>query len=273
MIIKTLVENRSIREELGSEHGLSLYIEALGHKILFDTGASDLFLKNAEKMEVDLSQVEFAVISHGHYDHGGGLAKFLEINDQAEVFIHPLAFGNYYARRTGGGLQYIGIDQDLKENRRLVYTTDRFTITKGLRVFSNIDQTEALPASNKDLLEEGADGPVDDLFAHEQNLVIEEGEGMVLLTGCAHNGIVNIVSHFHSIKDRYPDYVIGGFHLSKGGAEHDSLEEIDRVAAFLRDTGSVYYTGHCTGLAPYERLKETLGERIHYLATGTVIEL
>ncbi|HZK28716.1 MAG TPA: MBL fold metallo-hydrolase, partial [Clostridia bacterium] len=131
MIIRTLVENTTISDDLGCEHGLSLYIEALGHKLLFDTGASSLFLENANTMDVDLADVEFVVISHGHCDHGGGLDTFLKVNDHAEVFLHPFAFDKYYVLRPNGELEYIGIDESLKDNKRIVFTTDRFSISKG----------------------------------------------------------------------------------------------------------------------------------------------
>ena len=99
MIIKTLVENTSISKDFGNEHGLSLYIETNALKILFDVGASELFLKNAEKLGVNITDVDFLVISHGHYDHGGGLKTFFKerkldpiIKSTHNPHIHPLKY-------------------------------------------------------------------------------------------------------------------------------------------------------------------------------------
>jgi 7,8-dihydropterin-6-yl-methyl-4-(beta-D-ribofuranosyl)aminobenzene 5'-phosphate synthase len=131
MIIKTLVENTSISKDLGSEHGLSLYIEANGRKILFDVGASELFFENAKKLDADISDVDYLVISHGHYDHGGGLEVFLQENKKAEVFLQRLAFGKYYAIRPNNELSYIGLDEKLKKNRQMVFVTDRFLSAEG----------------------------------------------------------------------------------------------------------------------------------------------
>ncbi len=94
MLIKTLVENTSLSKDFGSEHGLSLYIETQNHKILFDVGASDLFLQNAKKLDVNIADVDFLAISHGHYDHGGGLKTFLEENTKAEVFLRKRQITN-----------------------------------------------------------------------------------------------------------------------------------------------------------------------------------
>ena len=110
MLIKTLVENTAISKDFGSEHGLSLYIETKKHKILFDVGASELFLQNAKKLGVNIADVDFLVISHGHYDHGGGLKTFLKENTKAEVFLHRLAFEKHYAIRPNDELEFIGLD-------------------------------------------------------------------------------------------------------------------------------------------------------------------
>lgn len=110
MLIKTLVENTSISKDFGSEHGLSLYIETKKHKILFDVGASELFLQNAKKFDVSIADVDFLVISHGHYDHGGGLKTFFKENTKAEVFLHRLAFEKHYAIRPNDELEFIGLD-------------------------------------------------------------------------------------------------------------------------------------------------------------------
>ena len=92
MKIWTLVENTSINENIKNEHGLSFYIETKNHKILFDFGQSDIFVENAEQMGIDLSCVDIAILSHGHYDHGGGIKKFLQINSNAKIYANKNVF-------------------------------------------------------------------------------------------------------------------------------------------------------------------------------------
>ncbi|MGI6141608.1 MAG: MBL fold metallo-hydrolase, partial [Caldicoprobacterales bacterium] len=186
-------------------------IEANSRKILFDVGASELFLENAKKLNVDISEVDYLIISHGHYVHGGGLRAFLRENTKAEVFLHRLAFEKYYALHSNDELEYIGLDEELKLNRRVILTSDRFSIYKGIQVFSNITKKKSLPVSNNGLLMEQYGQTLQDSFAHEQNLIIVEDGKTLLVTGCAHNGIVNILEHFHDLKGRMPDYVVGGF--------------------------------------------------------------
>ena len=138
MIIKTLVENTSISKDFGNEHGLSLYIETNALKILFDVGASKLFLKNAEKLGVNITDVDFLVI----YDHGGGLKNFFKENTKAEVYLHHLAFEKHYAIRPNDKLDFIGLDDELKQNKQIALTSDQFYISNGIQVFSNVVQRE-----------------------------------------------------------------------------------------------------------------------------------
>ncbi len=273
MLIKALVENTTITDDLGCEHGLSLYIETAKLIILFDVGASELFFQNAKKLGVNIADVDFLVISHGHYDHGGGLKAFLRENEKAEVFLHRLAFEKYYASRPNGTLEYIGLDEDLQHDKRIVRTSDRFFISSGIQLFSHIAQKEPLPISNRGLLKKHEGNMTDDTFAHEQNLIIEEDGKVLLITGCAHNGIINILEHFHSIKSRMPDYVIGGFHLSSSSGGHENLETLDQISQYLLSTKAKFYTGHCTGLEPYKILKAKMGDRIDYLATGSELTI
>jgi len=274
MIIKTLVENTALSKDFGSEHGLSLYIETNSRKILFDVGAGELFLENAKKLNVDISDVDYLIISHGHYDHGGGLKAFLRENTKAEVFLHRLAFEKYYALRSNDELEYIGLDEELKQNRRIVLTSDCFFINKGIQVFSNITQKEPLPISNNGLLMEHNGQIVQDTFVHEQNLIIEEDGKTLLVTGCAHNGIVNIIEHFHDLKGRMPNYVVGGFHLSSCSSGNNvNPEMIDKISKYLINTNAKFCTCHCTGIEPYNRLKAAMGDSIDYLSAGSEITI
>lgn len=273
MLIKTLVENTALSDHFCSEHGLSLYIESNQHKFLFDAGASGLFLQNAEKLGVKIADVDFLVISHGHYDHGGGLGLFLQENDQAKVYLHQKAFQNYYSLRSKEDPVFIGLDGVLKECGQIVVTSDLYTIDEGISLFSNVSHKHPLPKSNQGLLKEDLGQLVEDDFAHEQNLVVEENGKILLVTGCAHNGIMNILDHFYSLKGRMPDYVIGGFHLASRIFGNEDPETIDGLAEYLLSTQAKFYTGHCTGLEAYERLKALMGDRIDYLSTGSVITI
>lgn len=273
MLIKTLVENTSISKDFGNEHGLSLYIETKKHRILFDVGASELFLQNAKELDVNIADVDFLVISHGHYDHGGGLKLFLQENSKAKVYLREQAFEKHYALRSTGNPELIGLDADLKHNSQMVFTSDDYSIDKGVLLFSNITQKEPRPKSNSGLLTEHNGQTTDDTFAHEQNLMVEEGGKTLLVTGCAHNGIINILEHFHMLKGRMPDYVIGGFHLSSRSGGNEDSDAIDRIGKHLMGTKAKYYTCHCTGIEAYERLKSAMGDSIDYLSAGSVITI
>ena len=132
MRIHVLAENTTCRDDLAAEHGLSLLIEACGRRLLFDTGASGVFADNAARMGLDLSTVDAAVLSHGHYDHGGGLARFLEINDHAPVYMNERAFSDCWH----GEDHYIGIDQALRGNPRISLTGDTCSLGEGLTLLS-----------------------------------------------------------------------------------------------------------------------------------------
>lgn len=270
MIIKTLVENTSASEVLGSEHGLSLYIETKHHKLLFDTGASTLFAENARKMQIDLSKVDLLVISHGHYDHGGGLKAFLDLNSHAKIYLNKNAFGDYYSRRPNGEKKYIGLDKTLLPNDRFAFVEGQLFIDEELELFSGVNGTRLNPSGNKDLfIKDGEAFKLDD-FSHEQNLIIKENGNTVLVAGCAHNGIVNILEHFHAGKNRQPSHVVGGFHLyNRSADQYENPSVIAEIGSYLLGTGALFYTGHCTGVKAYEQLKSIMSDHVNYLSTGS----
>lgn len=274
MVIKTLVENEAISEQYRTEHGLSLYIETMKHKLLFDTGASGLFLDNARQMQVDIAGVDLVVISHGHYDHGGGLKTFLRENSQAKVYLHRRAFEKHYAKRPSGLTFDIGISEELKHNSRVVLVDDYLRIDEELELFSAVKGRQLYSTANRVLLMQDGDQLIEDSWEHEQNLIITENSKLLLVAGCAHNGIVNIVKRMIEIKGRPADCVMGGFHLfNPTSNQSEDPDLIKAIATMLLETGSQYYTGHCTGLEPYKQLKALMGEQIHYLATGCVVKI
>lgn len=262
MKIVTLMENTACRPELAAEHGLSLYIEACGRRILFDAGQSGAFAENAGRLGVDLSAVDTAILSHGHYDHGGGMGRFLELNHIAPVYLRRDAFGAHF----NGSEKYIGLDPLLRESGRLFFTDDGLDIAPGIRLRSGnqLPREVPFPSFGLNLREQGALHP--DRFLHEQYLILEENGKRVVISGCSHKGIENILRWFR------PDVLIGGFHFMKLDPEQDAQTLADAAEALLAFP-TVYYTGHCTGQAQYDFLRKRMGERLHPLNTGTEILL
>lgn len=274
MIIKTLVEDTSINSDLKIEHGLSLYIETKNHKILFDTGASNLFLQNAEKLNVDIASVDTVILSHGHYDHGGGLSSFLDKNFKAKVYIHNKAFELHYSKKSNESLNDIGINPNIKENPQIILVEENCFIDEELELFSNVTGRELFSSCNNSLFMESQNGLINDTFEHEQNLIINENGKLVLIAGCAHNGIINILNHFKALKGVSPEYVIGGFHLfNYGSNKTEDLTIVSEIGNHLNQSQTIYYTGHCTGLEAFKTLKGIMKDKIQYLATGTVVEI
>ncbi len=253
MKITSLVENISKKENIGAEHGLSLFIETEKHNILFDMGQTDLFSENAEKLSIDLSSVDIAVLSHGHYDHGGGLSKFLTLNDKAKVYINKNAFGDYY----NGTEKYIGLDKSLMGNSRIILTEDFYEIEKGLSLYSCNDREKKYNLGSFGLKKKEGDKFLPDDFIHEHYLMIEENDKKVLISGCSHKGILNIADWFS------PDVLIGGFHFSKLPLD----ETLKGYAEILSSHKTTFYTCHCTGEEQYNFMKKYM-DNLFYLSSG-----
>lgn len=274
MIIKALVENTSCDPSLGAEHGLSLFIGTKDKNILFDTGASPLFSENAQKLGVDLQCIDFAVISHGHYDHGGGLETFLGINPEASVYVRENAFNPYHSEREGNTYEYIGLDRKLLEEKQIILTKAQTQIAEGISLFSEVTGTRFFPSGNSSLFKKEGDAYAPDDFSHEQNLVIEEEGICLLVAGCAHRGIVNILGHFYQQRGYYPTHVIGGFHLfNHRTGKPESNETLLGISQYLLESGAMFYTCHCTGEESFGFLHEKMGDHIEYLPGGRILTI
>ena len=254
MRITALAENTSCRTDIVAEHGLSLYIEAAGRRILFDMGQSDLFLRNAAVLGIDPEAVDCAVLSHGHYDHGGGLADFLTVNQTAPVYVSRYAFEEH-RNKTG---KDIGLSPALSESKRLIFTDEVCKIGKGLTLYSCNGAKRRYPYHSGGMT---AMGEAED-FRHEQYLLVETDEKRVLISGCSHKGILNAVEWFK------PDVLVGGFHLSSLPCG----EELTAVAEALTAYDTDYITCHCTGVEQYRWMRQSL-PRLRYLAAGQTVEI
>ncbi len=273
MLIKTLIENTSINNDLVCEHGLSLYLKLNDFDLLFDVGMSNSFLLNAEKLSVDIKDVDYLFISHGHYDHGGGLKAFIDVNKKAKIYLNELAFSERYSMKSVNEYRNIGIDKSYENSDRIIKTNKYYRINAKLETFVNNVYCASLPSLNKGLFKKVDIIIENDDFIDEQNLIISDNDKSYLLTGCAHNGIINIVESYKELKGVYPDYLIGGFHLSSKSLGDESEKEIKAIGEYLLSKGINCYTAHCTGLNPYRILKEIMGSKLSYLATGSEIEI
>ncbi len=260
MNITVLAENTASRQDLGAEHGLSLYIEVGTRKILFDMGQSDLFLQNARILGIDIAQVDTAILSHGHYDHGGGIHAFLAENQNAPVYFSRYAFGKYYNAKQN----YIGLDESLQTQQRLVTADDPMELGDSMTLLScnaRIGQNDPFGLTK---WQQGRLVPDD--FLHEQYLLVRENGKRILFTGCAHKGILQLMEWLN------PDIVVGGFHFKSIPFDAAGYQKLDAYSKALRSYDCVYYTCHCTGIEQYRYLKKSIGS-LHYLGAGDQLQI
>lgn len=259
MKVSVLIENTARDAALAAEHGLSLYIETGDKRLLFDTGATGAFADNAQKMGIDLSRVDALILSHGHYDHGGGIKAFLRCNSTAPVYLSSHAFGEHY----NASGKYIGILPELADCPRLVRVEKRLELAPWLTVECGTDWKPQYPIEPFGLQIRKQGRLYPERFAHELYLVVRE-EKRICFSGCAHRGVENIV---HWLK---PEVLIGGFHFKQ--LPPGDLR-LDRAAQRLLASACEYYTCHCTGQEQYAYLKQRMGDRLHYLCTGSILDL
>ena len=276
MKIIVLSDNRTINSELETEHGLCVYLETAKYKCLLDTGASDIFVRNAAKLNVDLSEVDYVFISHGHADHIGGLPFFLKLNSKAKIVMSENALSQtYYSVRNG--LHRISIDFDVEKiKERLVLVNMDAWFESDIHVFSVHELKNPLPQGNRTLLRDAGTGVEPDDFNHE--IVVTFGtENLFVFTGCGHKGLLNILETLKAKMIKRIRYVMGGFHLldAKNGNSFETEPEIDIIAkSLIKDyPHTEFITGHCTGEHTYEILKKTLEYKLIHFFTGYRLEM
>ncbi len=282
MRVTTLIENRPSKSDprLAAEWGLSLHIAFNGHEILFDMGASGSFAENAEQLSVDVASVDAAVLSHHHFDHGGGLSRFIELNSRAKVHLGEPPHGDCYGKVFGFVKKYVGLDKAIMADYadRFENVSEPIQILPDVFVFPHISGDHPKPAGNKRiyLREDGTFRP--DGFAHEIVMTIKEDGKLVVFTGCSHNGILNMVDTVaREFKGVPVKAVIGGFHLVAAPPFNfmaGSRREVEDLArSVLNYPVDVTYTGHCTGTKAFEVLKGVMGERLRDMHTGVFFEV
>jgi 7,8-dihydropterin-6-yl-methyl-4-(beta-D-ribofuranosyl)aminobenzene 5'-phosphate synthase len=277
MKITVLVDNNQnpARPELRAEHGFSLFVEAGGKRILFDTGASNLLLENAKLLGIDLTTVDTVVLSHGHYDHGGGLAGFVEINKEAAIHVGQGALDEHYIKVAGPIRKSIGLSGALRVaiGERLIVVRGKREIAKNVYLISPIETGAGLPSDRKLFLMNTRGGIRQDDFAHEVMLALEENDTVVLLTGCSHSGIMNMIEAAHkAFPGKMIKAVIGGFHLTNPITKKlaETPEQVTSMGHALAGNVRVLkvYSGHCTGSAAFGLLKREMKEKLDQLEVG-----
>ncbi len=256
--ITTLVENHATDEGLGAEHGLSLLLEMFGDdgevvsRHLFDTGQGDLFEKNAKVMNVDLSLIDSVIISHGHYDHAGGLDHFLRINTKATLFIKETALKPKY-----NGDRFIGFNHNssLSEGR-LNFVNSPAEVSPGLFLMPKI---KIFNYSDTSFIK-------DDSFDDELYLVFNDGKCLTVISGCSHRGMTNIIRSAEEYFNLPVFNIIGGLHTRSASESRLQFISNELAGSNLKSASLC----HCTGIDSYCYFKRNLKDiRISYNSCGS----
>jgi len=282
MRVTTLIENRpsTSDSQLAYEWGLSLHIAFKEHGILFDMGSTGAFTKNADHLSIDVASVDAAILSHHHFDHGGGLRQFFEINPDAKVHLGQVPSGECFGKIFTFIKKYIGIDKTLFTDYpdRFLTVTEPTQIFPDVFLFPKVLSNHPKPAGNKHIfLKKDGDFVLDD-FAHEITLAIKEDDELVIFTGCSHNGILNMVDTVsQQFKGVSIKAVVGGFHLVSAppfkfmaGSKRE-VEDLGR--SLLNYPIDEAYTGHCTGEKAFRVLKGIMGDHLIDVHTGSSFDI
>lgn len=266
MKITCVVENLVYQAGLKGEHGLSLWISSSEKdNILFDTGQSSLLLENASQLGLDIKGLKNIVLSHGHYDHTGGLKYLLAENPDVSIFVHPSIWWKKY-RKDGS---FIGFDVSPDAAKNFQVNRGHIEIQDGIFLDSDLFPPNTPAQYNKGLMVDRNGVLQPDNFEDEQYLIIQRDNGLILITACTHKGIIPILDTLQTRYSQEINTIIGGLHL-----RHESEESIKKVIKQLEERKiKRLYVNHCTGINAYTLIKNEFSGKTEYLYTGKTIKI
>jgi len=273
--ITTLIENTALGYDLVAEHGLSFWIEYNGKNILFDTGQTGSITKNAKILGIDLATTDAIIISHGHYDHTGGLNAVLSIAEHANIYMHPAAVNQKFSMKASGTSRSIGIPTNIgsildahTEANKVIWTQGPTEILPGLFVTGQVPRAGESSAEADEFFLDADCAHPDDID-DDQTLFFETESGIVVVFGCAHAGIYNILKYIVKLAGTDNIHaVMGGMHLL-----HASDAGINRAIKTLsRYDIQKFGPAHCTGLEAAMKMRESFPKKCFMCSVGTTIE-
>ncbi len=269
--ITILVENYAYKTPF-AEWGFSAHIKYNNKFFLFDVGHSgDCVLNNAKFLKIDLKKLDGIILSHGHYDHTNGLKKVLDFSETTNIYGHPNIFDDRYSLKNGN-LQYTGMNltkqELLDKNITLHLETGLTKISDNIYMSGEIAPFNEIETISPHFKVKKESLTVDDTFPDDNALIIDTPKGLIIISGCAHRGIVNIANHIKNQFKKNIFAIIGGTHLYDVSDEHFKYV----LDYFKKEDIQLLAPGHCTGIEKIFKLKDALPDRVQPAFCGEVFK-
>lgn len=267
-----LCDNFVGKPGLLGEHGFALFVKFNDKALLFDTGAGYTLLHNAQSLNIPINSLSHIVISHGHYDHTGGMKKLLSVATPESIWIHPSATRRRYIRDNTGQVREIGFRGPVRKVRNLMSTPAELqypaNIYGDIYLLGNVSKRFTFEEENNTFYLD-ADCTIPDCFVDEQIVVIESKKQRILLLGCTHMGIINTLTYIQeTFSSSKPLFIIGGLHLHQASAER-----LQKTVRYLKEFNiQAMYPCHCTGVNAICFLSSRLSFPIRIASVGATFQ-
>ena len=275
--ITILCENLVGKRVGSGEHGFSAFIETDKGNYLFDTGSGHSIVANSLILNKDLRSIRKIFLSHGHYDHTGGLPEVLKLRGNIDVHAHPHVFLDRIAVLKENGKEtkrFVGIPfkkaylESLGAN--FIFNNNFIEVEKGLFLTGEVPRKNPFEKPDPRLFSEINGKTTQDIFLDDQSLILDTEKGLILILGCAHSGMINIINHVINKTGREKFYaILGGTHLDFLTPEQleESIKSLKKME--IEKIG----VSHCTGMRAAFRLHHEFGDRFSYGCVGSVLEV
>ncbi|SKC73646.1 MBL fold metallo-hydrolase [Maledivibacter halophilus] len=273
MKLHILMDNYVTYRKLLAEHGLSFFIEANNKKIVFDTGQSNAFINNAKALGLNLSEVENIILSHGHYDHSGGLEDLTKLNKKARIYMHPCVLKKKFSLNKGilkdAGIPFEFKDIGLSEER-IKFNTGPLNIYDNILISGEIEKNNDFETIPKNLIIKENGELKQDNMIDEQFLIVREKRGIIIVLGCSHPGVVNCIEYASTlIPEKKILAVIGGMHLKNA-----SEERINKTIEYFKSKDiEKIIPLHCTGFEAISKFKRVFKDKCIIGSVGKLLEI